>query len=106
MKNVPITCFFRDDGLSDMIGFSYSDWHSEDALNNLIHHLESIAEACADEPNRIVSIILDGENAWEYYPENGYPFLTTLYQRLSEHPDIELTTFASCLDEGIQAKPI
>ncbi|MFO7592604.1 MAG: glycoside hydrolase family 57 protein [Pseudomonadota bacterium] len=106
MKGLPITCFFRDDGLSDMIGFSYSDWHSEDALNNLIHHLESIAEACVDEPNRIVSIILDGENAWEYYPENGYPFLTTLYQRLSEHPDIQLTTFGSCLEEGIEAKPI
>lgn len=106
VESAPIACFFRDDGLSDLIGFTYSDWHSEDALNNLIHHLENIAGACAEEPDRIVPIIMDGENAWEYYPENGYPFLTTLYQRLSEHPDIELTTFSRSLDEGIEAKPL
>lgn len=104
IEQAPITCFFRDDGLSDLIGFSYASWHSDDAVNNLIHHLENIAEACADEPDRVVPIIMDGENAWEYYPENGYHFLTTLYQRLADHPDIELTTFSQCLDEGIGVK--
>ncbi len=99
----PITCFFRDDGLSDLIGFTYSDWHAEDAVGNLIHHLENIAGACHDDPDRVVSIIMDGENAWEYYPENGYHFLTTLYQRLAEHPSIELTTFGACIEEGLQA---
>ena len=98
----PLTCFFRDDGLSDLIGFTYSDWHAEDAVGNLIHHLENIANACQDDPNRVVSIIMDGENAWEYYPENGYHFLTTLYQRLSHHPDLELTTFSDCLKQGLQ----
>ncbi len=98
----PITCFFRDDGLSDLIGFTFADWHSRDAVNNLIHHLQNIATACADDPNRVVSIIMDGENAWEYYPENGYHFLTTLYARLSESPEIELTTFSDCLQQGVQ----
>jgi alpha-amylase/alpha-mannosidase (GH57 family) len=99
----PITCFFRDDGLSDLIGFTYSDWHAEDAVGNLIHHLENIALACRDDPNRVVSIIMDGENAWEYYPENGYHFLSTLYQALAAHPSIELTTFSDCLDQGLEA---
>lgn len=93
----PLQCFFRDDGLSDLIGFTYSDWQAEDAVNNLLHHLENIAQACHDDPNRVVSIIMDGENAWEYYPENGYHFLTTLYQRLADHPSLELTTFGDCL---------
>lgn len=105
-QGADITCFFRDDGLSDLIGFSYADWHSDDAVNNLIHHLQNIAAACAEEPNRVVPIIMDGENAWEYYPENGYHFLTTLYQRLSKHPDIELTTFSRCLDAGIEPLPL
>ncbi|MGD8926370.1 MAG: glycoside hydrolase family 57 protein, partial [Thioalkalispiraceae bacterium] len=42
-------CFFRDDGLSDLIGFTYATWHADDAVANMIHHLENIAAACADE---------------------------------------------------------
>jgi len=99
-------CFFRDDGLSDLIGFSYADWHAEDAVSNLLHHLQNIAEACVDEPDRVVSIILDGENAWEYYPYNGYHFLTELYRRLAEAEEIELTTFSACLEAGLQPQPL
>lgn len=98
-----LTCFFRDDGLSDLIGFTYADWHADDAVNNFIHHLENIAAACAHEPSRVVPVILDGENAWEYYPENGYHFLTGLYRRLVEHPGIELTTFTDVVDSGVKA---
>lgn len=105
-QHSPITCFFRDDGLSDLIGFTYSDWHAEDAVNNLLHHLDNIAVACQDDPNRVVSIIMDGENAWEYYPENGYHFLTALYKGLVEHPGLELTTFDTCLEQGVQAAPL
>ncbi|MDH3948097.1 MAG: glycoside hydrolase family 57 protein [Gammaproteobacteria bacterium] len=89
--------FFRDDGLSDLIGFTYSEWHADDAVANLIGHLETIASECKNEPNRVVSIILDGENAWEYYPENGFYFLQALYRELVAHPGIELTTYSECL---------
>jgi alpha-amylase/alpha-mannosidase (GH57 family) len=90
--------FFRDDGLSDLIGFTYSDWHAEDAVSNFIEHLETIAASNAERPDSVVSIILDGENAWEYYPNNGSYFLSSLYERLADHPQLELTTFASYLD--------
>lgn len=96
-KNAEVACFFRDDGLSDMIGFKYSDWHADDAVANLIHHLENIAKSCADKPEALVSIILDGENAWEYYPENGYYFLSALYEKLVLHEGINLTTYADYL---------
>ena len=43
-------------------------------------------------------IILDGENAWEYYPENGYYFLDALYRELSRHPGFVLGTFSGFLD--------
>ncbi len=96
-KDNDVTCFFRDDGLSDLIGFKYSDWHADDAVANLVHHLENIAEACADKEDRLVSIILDGENAWEYYPENGYHFLSALYEKLVAHKGIKLTTYSEFL---------
>ena len=95
----PIDCFFRDDGLSDMIGFTYSDWHAEDAVGNLIGHMENIAAVCPDRNDCLISVILDGENAWEYYPENGYYFLEALYSKLAEHPLLQLTTFEQFLAE-------
>jgi alpha-amylase/alpha-mannosidase (GH57 family) len=104
LKNTEIACFFRDDGLSDLIGFEYSKWHSDDAVSNLIQHLENIA---VHEPgDKVVSIIMDGENAWEHFPDNGYHFLNALYQRLASHPRIELTTFSECLDNKVEIKPL
>jgi len=101
LQDTKTTIFFRDDGLSDLIGFTYADWKADDAVANLLHHLENIAAACKDQPDSMASIILDGENAWEYYPENGYYFLRALYEKLSTHPDLELTTFSDCLDANI-----
>ena len=95
LKKTKIACFFRDDGLSDLIGFEYSKWHADDAVGDFIQHLENIA---AHEPgDKVVSIIMDGENAWEYFPDNGYHFLSALYRQLASHPAIELTTFSECL---------
>lgn len=97
-------CFFRDDGLSDLIGFKYSGWHADDAVADLINHLENIAEKCASQENAIVSIILDGENAWEYYPQNGYHFLTALYEKLSQHSELNLTTYSDYLQQPAEPK--
>ena len=96
-RDTRATCFFRDDGLSDLIGFKYSDWHADDAVSNLVHHLETISENCATKDDAIVSIILDGENAWEYYPQNGYYFISALYEQLSKHSTIKLTTYSEYL---------
>ena len=46
----------------------------------------------------MVSVILDGENAWEYYPYNGYYFLDALYAALEKHPQIATSTFAQLLE--------
>jgi alpha-amylase/alpha-mannosidase (GH57 family) len=100
-----MNCFFRDDGLSDLMGFTYATWHADDAVNNLVHQLENIAHCCHAHPEHVVSIIMDGENAWEHYPENAYHFLNALYRRLSEHPRLELTTFSDCL-KTVPAKPL
>jgi alpha-amylase/alpha-mannosidase (GH57 family) len=100
MADGDLACFFRDDGLSDLIGFTYSDWHADDAVANLIEHLENIEASTRGQDKPLVSIILDGENAWEHFPENGYYFLNTLYKRLAEHPDIKMTTFSDYLKDS------
>ena len=96
---------FRDDGLSDLIGFEYSKWHADDAVADFIGHLERISASLGDEAQQhVVAVILDGENAWEYYPDNGHHFLDALYDRLSGHPGIETTTFADVQGEVREEK--
>lgn len=93
-----MTCFFRDEKLSDLIGFEYANWFGADAVRNFIHGLEEIWHQAEAGENPVVSVILDGENAWEYYPYNGYYFLSELYKALSSHPFIRMTTFSDYLD--------
>jgi alpha-amylase/alpha-mannosidase (GH57 family) len=96
--------FFRDDGLSDLVGFEYSRRNSVEASEELVQNLVNIADYLGEgAANHVVTIILDGENAWEYYPHNGHYFLDHLYGRLEEHARIrtacfsELTDLSSCL---------
>ncbi len=92
-------CFFRDDGLSDLIGFEYSKWQAVDAVNDLVARMEHIATDWAGKEDAVLSIIMDGENAWEYFPHNAVEFLTLLYQRLGSHPQLNLTTFSAVLQQ-------
>ena len=105
-QQTDLRCFFRDDGLSDLIGFKYADWHADDAVANLEHHLETIADKCAEKEDAIVSIILDGENAWEYYPFNAYYFIDTLYKKLTTNPRIKLTTYSEYIEKNQSTQPL
>lgn len=89
--------FFRDDKLSDRIGFEYQKWYGSDAAANFVGELERIAADAPQDERPLVSVILDGENAWEHYPYNGYYFLTALYHALESHPSIRPTTYAAFL---------
>lgn len=100
-------CYFRDDGLSDLIGFEYSKWPADKAVDDFLRRLDSLREDCQRSGNGtpVLSIIMDGENAWEYYPQNGWSFLQTLYTRLVAHPHMNLTTFSEVL-ENTPARPL
>ena len=89
-----ILCFFRDDALSDKIGFEYAKMHSTDAVNDFMASLDAIIANNDTDMPKVASVILDGENAWEYYPYNGYYFLSELYEALANHPQIRMTTFS------------
>jgi alpha-amylase/alpha-mannosidase (GH57 family) len=105
-QGIGLNCFFRDDNLSDLIGFTYATWHGDDAAHNLLNELTQLARRYSGDGNHAVLIALDGENAWEHYPFNGYYFLKALYALLANHPLIELTTLSGCLARGVQAAPL
>lgn len=91
------TIVFRDDALSDRIGFEYASWHGDDAAADLVQHLVNIHAAAPEPSQRMVAIIMDGENAWEYYYENAFHFFGALYRSLANDPRLELTTFSDLL---------
>lgn len=90
-----VAVFFRDWTLSDKIGFTYSGMPGEAAAKDLMQRLENIHQRLKEEGAKgphIVSIILDGENAWEYYKNDGKEFLNTFYRLLSESQTIKTIT--------------
>jgi alpha-amylase/alpha-mannosidase (GH57 family) len=91
-------CIFRDHYLSDLIGFVYSRMGASEAAG---HFLDRIRENCrpvlSSGRDALVPIILDGENAWEYYELSGRPFLRELYQRLTDDPGMTALTVSEAL---------
>jgi alpha-amylase/alpha-mannosidase (GH57 family) len=85
---------FRDRELSDRIGFLYADWEPRAAAEDLLQRLRRIAQAC---PGGVVALILDGENCWERYADNGYPFLTAFYRGLLQEPSLCTATVQDVL---------
>lgn len=90
-KGGDLNIVFRDRVLSDLISFVYHSWRTEDAVGDLMKHLENIAHAFKGQ-DALVTIAMDGENAWEYYPGDGHGFLNSLYQRLSDAKNIKTVT--------------
>lgn len=80
-----VVIVFRDTELSDKIGFVYKNYRGEDAADDFIKHLLSYVPR-EDEPDRLLTVILDGENAWEWYrlDNDGKEFQNALYRKLSK----------------------
>jgi len=101
VKGSNLFLVFRDHLLSDLIGFVYSRWDPQKAADDLINRLLEIRKNLKEEeiPESIVSIILDGENCWEYYKNDGNDFLNALYTGLSKEKSIQTTTVSKFLEE-------
>ncbi len=87
-----ITGFFRDHHLSDLIGFVYSRMDGKAAAADLHARLRNLGERVQSAQPLTISLILDGENAWEYYPGNGREFLREFYRRIEGDQDFRALT--------------
>ena len=86
---------FRDHGLSDLIGFTYRFQEAGKASDDFMSALKNIDNENSD---ATVFVILDGENAWEFYKNNGFDFFNSLYSKLSLSPWCKTVT----MDEACQ----
>jgi len=89
-----MSIFFRDKNISNMMSFVYQNWDNQAAAaKDVAHHLENIHNAVSGmNKENIVLIAMDGENAWEYYHDNGRMFLTTFYQTIAGNKNLRFTT--------------
>ena len=93
-----ITMVFRDKLLSNLISFDYPRWNSQNAAIDLIRRLEEIRFSLPSDKKYLVVIALDGENCWSYYPENGWEFLVSLYERLSSTAGLKAVTVSNFME--------
>ncbi len=95
-----IAGLFRDHYLSDLIGFVYTRMDAGAAAEDLHRRLRAIGERVQIGRPLIIPIILDGENAWEYYREAGREFLRQFYGRVQGDPDIRALTVSEALAQA------
>jgi len=101
-RGARVACLFRDHTLSDLIGFTYATWGAEAAAGDFIARLEEAGRRHASRTGTeaTITVILDGENAWEHFEGQGRPFLRALYRRLAEHPELQTVTMAEAASTG------
>ncbi len=101
-----VSIVFRDHLLSDLIGFVYSPWDPRRAADDLVQRLLSIRSSLPDGRPHLVSIILDGENAWEHFRNDGRDFLTHLYERLSGEERLKTVTISEFIRTVDRGEPL
>ncbi len=94
----PPALIFRDHLLSDRIGFVYQGMETNAAVADMLDRLHTIRNRTQDgERPALVSIILDGENCWEGYPNNGNDFLHALYSAIERDDTLHACTVSEYL---------
>jgi len=90
---------FRDQELSDLISFNYSQLEPEVSVTDFTRRLDGIRMQVEKlgKNRAFVLVALDGENPWESFPQSGYRFLSLLFQELSRKPEVHLTTVSEAL---------
>ena len=103
-----VRLLFRDHQLSDLIGFAYQSWSADAAAADFVDKVRQAGRRLADESGgeeATVTVILDGENAWEHYEGGGRPFLRRLYGLLQEASDIETVTMSTAASGAARKLP-
>jgi len=97
-QNFAMKIVFRDKYLSNLIGFHYR--YAENYKLAAEDFISKIKKTAGQERDPLICIILDGENAWEYYRNNGVEFLSSLYKMLEKDDKIETVILSEYLEKN------
>ena len=102
-----VSLIFRDHHISDLIGFVYHKWEDpKKAAEDLINKFLSIQSSLTKDKPHLLSIILDGENAWEHYKNDGHDFLKYLYEGLSKEERLKTVRVSEYVEEYDRGEPL
>ena len=91
-----VSAIFRERPLSDFIGFNAARNEPAQAAMHLLFHLRHISDLVND--RGLIPLILDGENAWEFFRDGGEAFLRAFYAGIeSEGQRLRSTTLCDYL---------
>ena len=98
---------FRDHTISDLVGFVYSGMPAAEAAQHLMQNIKQAAQPILDKGrDAVVPVILDGENAWEYYPLSGREFLRRFYDLLQNDPGVQALTVSEAIERHRDFAPL
>ena len=97
-----VNFIFRDHIISDLIGFTYYAWDQEKAAQDFVGRIKNISEQLPSFDRYIVPVILDGENAWEAYPDDATHFFEALYGELTKEQIITTTVSGFLRDNEVK----
>jgi alpha-amylase/alpha-mannosidase (GH57 family) len=96
--NTRMHLIFRDHTISDLVGFVYSGMPAQQAASHLMQNIKDVAQPIINKGvDAVVPVILDGENAWEYYPQSGREFLRRFYELLQRDAGVEAVTVSEAI---------
>ncbi len=77
--------FFRNTTMSNDIGFKYQGMTGDDASTDLLKNVSAQAPKFGA-PDRVITLVLDGENAWETFVKahDGKEFFHSLYGKFQQ----------------------
>jgi alpha-amylase/alpha-mannosidase (GH57 family) len=94
-----VTMIFRDTDLSDALSFRYKDMNASDAVNDFMDRLRGrIREYPGNKPP-IITVVLDGENPWPYFPNFGEEFLHRLFDAVASEPGLSVQSVSQALED-------
>lgn len=94
-----VTVLFRSRRLSDAIGFEYGGRaDADEAAEAFLASVKALGLGLRGDRDHLVTVILDGENAWGGYRDDGRQFLHAFYRRLASDQDVKTVTVSEYLD--------
>lgn len=96
-----IKILFRDAVLPTLISFEYPNYDAKTAAKDLYDRIKIIANKFINAPldNHLLTIAMDGENAWCNYSDGGDAFLDELYKLISEDETLQTVRVSDYIDE-------
>jgi len=93
-----MSVIFRDKFISDIISFNYHEWGQDEAAWDLMGHCKRVAENLRRDVDRgLLTIVMDGENAWEFFQDNARRFFEVLYANFDKQEDVCSATISEFL---------